>query len=324
VDPENPDAIAGGKGFYLRWGGSWDGWKVKKDGTGLWRGEAIEAGYVTENRVYNNVFYGYDNGCITTPREDAMQKVLDPPPMNEANPARQYGKKFAFHDNSFVNNIVVPGPFEPHTNWSWGKEVAGKPVAVIMFGFLKEITFQRNDFYGARGGPGPLVYFREMAVGRSGKGFAVAPSNSVLTSTRTFVETLEEDPQFIDPAKNDFRLKKDSSLIDAGAFLTTTEGAESSSKIMKVKDVMSFFDGFGIEGEEGDFIQLNDEMERARIAHIDYAKRELTLDRPLSWNSDQKVALAYSGKAPDVGTFEQGEDFAVGPRSSPKSKPPNP
>ena len=61
-------------GFYLRWGGSWDGWKVKKDGTGLWRGEAIEAGYVTENRVYNNVFYGYDNGCITTPRETQCKR----------------------------------------------------------------------------------------------------------------------------------------------------------------------------------------------------------------------------------------------------------
>ena len=119
--------------------------------------------------------------------------------MEEANPARQYDLKFAFRDNRFINNIVVPGPFEPHTNWSWQKDIAGKPVAVVMFGLWKEITFQRNDFYGARGGSGPLVYFREMAVGRSGKGFAVAPSDSTLTSTGTFVETLDEDPQFVDP-----------------------------------------------------------------------------------------------------------------------------
>lgn len=317
-DPENPEAIAGGKGFYLRWGGSWDGWKMKKDGTGIWRGQAIEAGYVTHNRIYNNVFYGYDNGCVTTPREDAMRKVLNPPPMNEANPAQQFSLPFSFQDNRFVNNVFLPGPFQAHTNWSWAKQLGGKPVAAVMLGLLNEMAFERNDFYNATS---PVLIFLREKAGKFSHGLAVPPTDEALTSGGTFAGSLQVDPQFVDPAKDDFRLKQESPLIDAGAFLTTTGGAKSSSRVMKVQDVEPFFDGFGIEGEKGDVIQLDGQQETARITHIDYAKKELTLDRPLSWNAGQKVALAYSGKGPDVGAFEEGQESDIGPHAIPQPQP---
>jgi len=49
-DPDYPSGVAGGVGIIMRWGGSWKGW----NGTRI-VGEGHEAGYVTHNRIYNNV-----------------------------------------------------------------------------------------------------------------------------------------------------------------------------------------------------------------------------------------------------------------------------
>src|SRR5205823_14075752 len=46
--------------------------------------------------------------------------------------------------------------------------------------------------------------------------------------------------------------------------------------------------------------------------HIDYQLGVLKLERPLSWKDGQGVALAYSGKAPDIGAYEQGVQATVG------------
>ncbi len=81
---------------------------------------------------------------------------------------------------------------------------------------------------------------------------------------------------------------------------------------MELQDTGYFYDGFGIEGEAGDLIQFEGQKETARIKHIDAKSGKITLDRPLSWKDGQGVALAYSGKAPDIGTFEQGESIKVG------------
>ena len=90
---------------------------------------------------------------------------------------------------------------------------------------------------------------------------------------------------------------------------------------MVVQDATPFQDGFGIEGEQGDVIQLMGDKETARVIHVDYAKRRLTLDRPLSWKDSQGVALAYDGSAPDIGTFEKGQNIKVGAKPSPVSVP---
>jgi hypothetical protein len=310
-DPDYPAGVAGGIGMNMRWGGSWEGWKVKVDGTGFWLGEAHEAGYVTDNRVYNNTFFGYDQSCITIPGEDGMNKALDPPPMNEANPPQQFGEKFAFRNNLFLNNVMVPGRYQFHVNWTWQKELTGKPVAVTALGLLKEVRFQNNDFY-ADADNGALVYVRQDTGKTPAKLISWGDTQFDKKYPKTFMENLQKDPLFVNPQANDFHLKDGSPMLDAGAFLTRTTGSGADSNEVGVEDPMFFYDGFGIEGESGDLIQLKGQKDTARVVRIDYQKKTLKVDRPLSWKDGQEIGLAYSGTAPDIGALEQGMSTTVG------------
>jgi hypothetical protein len=310
-DVNYPNGVAGGMGLNMRWGGSWEGWKVRTDGTGFWYGEANEAGYVTDNRVYNNTFFGYDQGCITIPGEEGMDKVLDPPPMNEANPPQQFGEKFAFGDNLFLNNILVPGRYQFHINWTWQKELTGKPVAVTVLGLLKEVRFQNNDFY-ADGDGGGLVYVRQDTGKTPAKLISWGDTQFDRKYPKTFKDNLQKNPLFVNPEATDFHLKDSSPMIDAGTFLTRTTGSGVDSIEMPVEDPMFFYDGFGIEGEKGDLIQVKGQTETARVVHIDYQKKTLKLDRSLSWENGQEVTLAYTGSGPDVGAYEMGQEVTIG------------
>jgi hypothetical protein len=310
-DPDYPTGVAGGMGLQMRWGGSWDGWHVKTDGTGFWAGEASEAGFVTHNRTYNNTFFGYDQGCITIPEEGGLNNVPNPPPMNEANPPRQFGEKFAFRDNVFINNIMVPGPYQFHTNFQWQQWITGKPIAVTVRGLMDEIHFQNNDLY-ADGGKGAMVYVKQ-DTGRT-------PSNLIFWGDaryderypRMFSHNLRKDPLFVGSEANDFHLKDGSPMIDAGAFLTRTTGSGVDSTEMRVEDPMFFYDGFGIEGEKGDLVQPKGQKETARVIHIDYPNKTLKLDHQLSWKDGQEITLAYSGDGPDIGAYEMGQQTVIG------------
>ncbi len=309
------EAQPGGIGLYVRWGGSWDGWKIKADGTGVWWGEGDEAGYVSHNRIYNNVFFGYDQGCITLPPENAMAKILNPPPMTEENPPRQFTDKYAFEDNRFVNNIIAPDRYQPHFKWKWQQMLAGRPVAVVAFGLLGKFDFRNNDFCATDGREAD-IYFHQMPSTKAQPEIVVSTSRIAGDLTRSFANNLARPPAFVDANGENFRLMEQSPLIDAGAFLTTTVGTGERSPAMRVRDAGYFYDGFGIEGEVGDLIQLQGQTETARIKKIDLATGNLTLDRPLSWKDGQGVALAYAGAGPDIGAFERGMPMEVGATST--------
>lgn len=319
--PETTEPQPGGVGLYVRWGGSWEGWKIKADGTGVWRGEGHEAGYVSHNRIYNNVFFGYDQGCITLPREDAMAKILNPPPMNEANPPRQFTDKFAFDDNRFVNNIIAPGPYRAHFKWKWQETLTGKPVAVVAFGLLGKFHFRNNDFHAADGRGEPVIYFHQLPSTKAQPEIVVPASRVPPDLAKSFTNNLAQPPGFVNAGAGDFSLVEKSPLIDAGAFLTTTVSSGEKSNEMRVRDPGYFYDGFGIEGEVGDMIQLEGQKENARIKRIDPKDGQITLDRPLSWKAGQGVALSYTGSGPDIGAFEQGQSIRIGVSSSPSSLP---
>jgi len=114
---------------------------------------------------------------------------------------------------------------------------------------------------------------------------------------------LTTDPLFVNAAGYDFHLTSGSPMIDAGAFLTTTASAGSGTSL-KVADSKYLYSGYGIPGEIGDTIQLAGQTQQAKIIDIDYTNNILTLDTSLTWNSGQGVGLAYSGSAPDVGSYE--------------------
>jgi len=120
-----------------------------------------------------------------------------------------------------------------------------------------------------------------------------------------FHDNVEVNPGFTDEANGDFHLRPDSPMIDAGTFLTRTAGAGTGTQ-MQVADAFYFFDGYGIDGQAGDVIQLEGQTQTATIVKIDYASNTLTLDKPLSWTEQQGVSLRFSGNRPDIGNFESG------------------
>lgn len=118
-------------------------------------------------------------------------------------------------------------------------------------------------------------------------------------------ELAAADPGFVDLAGRDLQLQAGSALIDAAAFVTRTVGSGSGTAL-SVEDAGYFFDGYGIDGEQGDRIQLEGQTAAARVTAIDYGANTLTLDQALDWSDGVGVHVAYAGTAPDMGAFEHG------------------
>ena len=129
----------------------------------------------------------------------------------------------------------------------------------------------------------------------------VVPSNNVLAT---------QAPGLANENGNDFRLSGGSPCVDAGVFATKAR-SDGSGAVLSVDDAGYFYDGYGIEGEAGDLIQLEGEGGPARIVSIDYGTNTVTIDRVFSWKKGQGVHLAYAGKKPDVGAFEFGLESTV-------------
>lgn len=113
----------------------------------------------------------------------------------------------------------------------------------------------------------------------------------------------DESPGFVDEGARDLRLTEGSVAIDAGRFLTTTVGAGTGIEL-HVADASYFVDGNGIDGEPGDFIQLEGSASNARVIEVDIDADLLRLDSTLEWSDGQGVGLRYAGEGPDMGAFE--------------------
>lgn len=123
-------------------------------------------------------------------------------------------------------------------------------------------------------------------------------------------DNLSTPPGFAAPDAYDYRLTKDSAMVDAGAALTKTSISASGTSLA-VDNCLYFFDGFDISGEPGDLIAVGDPTNRARVLAVDRADGVLTLDRELTWEAGVPVNLIWSGAAPDIGAFERG--LSAGP-----------
>jgi hypothetical protein len=115
-------------------------------------------------------------------------------------------------------------------------------------------------------------------------------------------DTAHGDP--LDSLTPDLHLDPASPCIDSGTYLTTIVSSSGTGTSFQVEDAGYFMDGWGIEGVDGDQIQLWGTTERARITTVDYQGNTLTVDRSLTWTQNQGVCLAYEGAAPDIGAFE--------------------
>lgn len=146
-----------------------------------------------------------------------------------------------------------------------------------------------------------LLYLNTGCAGEAAQ-TSIGNSTAVILDNNAIVTTA---PPFVNEATRDLHLQSTSSLIDTGAFVTTTAAAGSGTS-MAVADVGWFYDGFQIPGEIGDLVQLQGQTQTARVVAINYATATLTLDTALSWSSGQGLHLAYSGGKPDPGAFESG------------------
>ena len=238
-----------------------------------------EARYNTGNRVYHNVFHQTDFAGIEVS-----------------------GASYTFSDNIFVNNILAESLFVANdTRWSWyTDDLAGKPVQ-LKTGRLDGIVFDSNCFHTTQADKLHLITH-----GNRNSGYDTSPQNVTWWQTNhpgTFINCLEDDPDFENAAGHDFRLKPASNLINAGRFLTRTTAAGSGTSL-PVEDAGFFYDGYQIPGESGDQIQLEGQTQTATIISIDYSSNTLVLDTPLDWTDNQGVSLRYNGTAPDVGAHE--------------------
>ncbi len=74
-----------------------------------------------------------------------------------------------------------------------------------------------------------------------------------------------------------------------------------TGKTLRVADAGYFTDGFGIV--EGDTIRVGSNP-AVRIMNINYSTNEITVDRNISWSSNNGVNLDFSGARPDMGVID--------------------
>jgi len=72
-------------------------------------------------------------------------------------------------------------------------------------------------------------------------------------------------------------------------------------------------DGWGIDGVEGDEIQIVGTSQKARIVGVNYTSNTISLGVTLTWTQGQGIALVYVGSAPDIGAHEYGS-LAASPK----------
>jgi hypothetical protein len=226
---------------------------------------ADEALYSYGNRVYHNVFHA--NFCAGI----------------SVKPSGDQGR---IDDNEYKNNILW-------NNEGYGGDCSGESPAQILFRrSVSGHRWVRNNIASAAGN---TIIREEFGNEYDLAGFPGASA---------FEATLEVDPEFENAANHEYALADGSRMEDAGHFLTTFTSATGSGTTIQLADASYFYDGFGIPGEEGDLVQVEDRTETARVIAVDYSSDVVTLDRSLSWTQGQGFGLPYDGDAPDVGAFE--------------------
>ncbi len=122
-----------------------------------------------------------------------------------------------------------------------------------------------------------------------------------------YEDNLTVAPGYVDPDQYNHALRDDSPLRSAGRFLTAAR-EDGAGNLLPVEDAAYFYDGFGIEGEQGDIIAVGSAEQRAQVLAVDHEANTLLVDRELAWEAGDPVSLPWSGDAPDIGAYEHGDD----------------
>jgi len=114
---------------------------------------------------------------------------------------------------------------------------------------------------------------------------------------------VRDDPEFADAVGSDFTLNTNSPCIDAGDWLTTTDGG-GSGNIITVHEANYFSPGLSTLSVSGDNIFVGDDT-NLEITAVDYNAETITVNRSITWADGEAVSLSsYYGSAPDIGAYE--------------------
>ena len=232
--------------------------------------------YLTDDRVggnnkfFNNTFYNNNSIYLSQP-----QQILYP---EEWSITESSGS--VVDNNMFTNNII----------YNTEDDSTKLYMVYSVLDELRNNVFNYNDFFNNR-----EVYICDVLTGTYPLSWWEAnyPVN--------FNNNIIMDPLFVAPDNEDFNLKSNSQLINAGTFLTNTISSGSGS-VITLEDAGYFCDGYGLI--EGDLIQLEGQDETVRIIDVDYDGNIITIAGSLVWVTGQGISFPYNGSAPDIGAFE--------------------
>lgn len=309
--------VVRGNCFRNDWGRNYEFWatgRILVEGNIIT--EARDSGHSADSRAKNLYSEGIFRlnrvfGNLHTPLNSGSYMPMG------ANPTSHFREPFRLVDSRIYHNVFAD-------NLGYGWEIGGINISANVW---QNNIFHRNDWAG-----GQVQFFRGDGISLDNRIVANLfrgdePGGRVLrhgsefwtveeANRRTrayqdfwseFKDNVDAEPGFVDPANRDYRLGPDSEAADAGHPLTLALGSGSGS-ILPVADGRFFFDGFGIEGEQGDWIAVGEGGNLARIERIErrfYLPALLHLDREVSWTNGMPVSLPWVGEAPDLGAFER-------------------
>lgn len=240
-----------------------------------------EAVDVSHNRFYHNVFAHNHHGGVTI--TDVAQ---------------------GFADNVLFNNVFYDELFirsDTRDFAVWYVELEGLDVHILL-GQIDEMRIGGNGFFDSNNQDQTYA----IRHGNRDDGSDPAHTDFDLAAWQNaypdnfFANLVGQVPEFVDLDAFDLHPRSNSPLINAGIFLTTTRDF-GLGRQLPVMDTRFFFDGAGIQGEQGDLIQLQGSSQRVRVLSIDRGNDILNLDQEVTWSTGQGVSLAYDGTAPDIG-----------------------
>lgn len=120
-----------------------------------------------------------------------------------------------------------------------------------------------------------------------------------------------------------YKPQNGSSAIDRAVPLTLTQGSGNNTTTLTVQDAKYFTNGFSqIEGDK--IVIGNSSQNILTVVNVNYTTNTLTLDKNITYSTNQPVYYAYSGSKPDIGAVESGLVVVPTPTPTPSTSVPTP
>ncbi|MFO7947694.1 MAG: right-handed parallel beta-helix repeat-containing protein [Armatimonadota bacterium] len=277
---------------------------------------ARDSGYSADSRAKNvyiesifrhNRAFGNLHTCLNSPSYVSMggspthpkrrpYRLLDSRLYNNTI-AGNLGHAWEFAGMCISSNIVMNNVFA-NNDWAGGN-------LQLRYGdsCSRDNRFRNNLIHGTEEGQKTVEYRGELLSCDE-----VNKKTSLLRNYWSeFQDNIDADPDLVDIKTGDFHTGPESACIDAGTPLALAIDA-GEGRELTVSDGIPFYDGFGIEGEEGDWIAIGSPENLARIERIELRydlSAILHLDREVSWTDGMPVSLPWAGDAPDIGVYER-------------------